>query len=136
MGYGIDKLVVNPYIGYINQPIKGERMIKEMFNRIELKYLIPFADYQAIAAILESRMAYDRFGDRLGRYKITSLYFDSPGHHIYFETVNRLPIRQKLRLRLYERPVDSARGAERPVFFELKQKYNNRINKRRTVMAL
>jgi hypothetical protein len=122
-------------------------MIKEMFNRIELKYLIPFADFQAIAAIIESRMAFDRFGDRFGRYKITSLYFDSPEHHIYFETVNRLPIRQKLRMRLYERPADSVRGAEpqtalsggpflRPVFFELKQKYNNRINKRRTVMEL
>ncbi len=122
-------------------------MIKEMFNRVELKYLIPFADYLAIAGILESRMAFDRFGDRLGRYKITSLYFDSPGHHVYFETVNRLPIRQKLRMRLYERPADSNLGAEpntalsggrllRPVFFELKQKNNNRIHKRRTVMEL
>ncbi len=127
---------------------EGEHaMIKEMFNRVELKYLIPFADYQAIAGILESRMAFDRFGDRLGRYKITSLYFDSTDHRVYFETVNRLPIRQKLRMRLYERLADSEHAAEQPsaingsrlprtVFFELKQKANNRIHKRRTVMEL
>lgn len=114
--------------------------MKEMFSRIELKYLIPYADYLAIAEAIAPRMRTDRFGGRTGRYKITTLYFDSPDHRIYFETVNRLPIRQKLRLRIYA-PEDHAavrtfEGLEQHAFFELKQKAGPRVNKRRTLIRL
>ena len=75
-------------------------------------------------------MRYDKFGDQ-GRYTVTSLYFDNPEHQIYFETKNKLKFRQKLRLRIYD---DT--DINGTAFFEVKQKHNNVVNKRRTAIPL
>lgn len=105
-------------------------MAKEFFHRRELKYLVPLATCEALAASLLSRMQPDTFG-RDGKYAIASLYFDSPDNAIYWETANRLPIRRKLRLRIYEK---AERGGT--AFFEIKQKVNNWVHKRRTMLTL
>ena len=78
---------------------------REIFQRYELKYLIPFDKYKAIAkALIDSgKMRYDKFGDGYGRYNIVSLYFDSDDKKIYYETRNKLRFRQKLRLRVYDK---------------------------------
>lgn len=75
-------------------------------------------------------MRYDKFGDH-GRYTVTSLYFDNPEHQIYFETKNKLKFRQKLRLRIYDDTDINGMA-----FFEVKQKHNNVVNKRRTAIPL
>jgi SPX domain protein involved in polyphosphate accumulation len=75
-------------------------------------------------------MRYDKFGDQ-GCYNIISLYFDSIDKKIYYETRNKLRFRQKLRLRIY----DDA-GLNDASFLEVKQKYNNVVNKRRTKIKL
>jgi hypothetical protein len=105
-------------------------MALEIFSRYELKYLIPYHVYQQIVPHLLERMRYDKFGDQ-GRYNIISLYFDSKDKKIYYETRNKLRFRQKLRLRIY----DDA-GLEDAAFLEVKQKYNNVVNKRRTKIKL
>ncbi|MFB5661032.1 polyphosphate polymerase domain-containing protein [Alteribacillus sp. HJP-4] len=106
---------------------------KEIFQRYELKYLIPFWKYEEIAQQLvhSGKMRYDKFGDRFGNYNIVSLYFDSDDKKIYYETRNKLNFRQKLRLRVY----DDA-SLESPAFLEVKQKFNNVVNKRRTKLRL
>ncbi|SFE49436.1 polyphosphate polymerase domain-containing protein [Alteribacillus iranensis] len=106
---------------------------KEIFQRYELKYLIPFHVYEEIAETLirSNKMRYDKFGDGLGRYNIVSLYFDSEDKKIYYETRNKLNFRQKLRLRVYDdATLDS------PSFLEVKQKFNKVVNKRRTKLPL
>ena len=75
-------------------------------------------------------MRYDKFGSN-GRYTVTSLYFENQNHHIYFETKNKLQFRQKLRLRIYDNT--DIKGV---AFFEVKQKHNNVVNKRRTAIPL
>ncbi|MBO1914799.1 VTC domain-containing protein, partial [Microvirga sp. 3-52] len=50
---------------------------------------------------------------------------------IYFETKNKLKYRQKLRLRVYD---DTDRNGT--AFFEVKQKHNKVVNKRRLVLPL
>lgn len=105
-------------------------MVKEFFYRREMKYLLSHDTYEAILTSLLPFMKADSFGVD-GKYAISSLYFDSPDHDIYWETANQLPIRQKLRLRTYER---SERGGT--AFFEIKQKVNNWVHKRRTMLTL
>jgi hypothetical protein len=102
----------------------------EIFSRYEVKYLIPYNIYEKLVPYLLERMRYDKFGTN-GYYNIVSLYFDSPDKKIYYETRNKLRFRQKLRLRVYE---DAT--IEGPAFLEVKQKYNNVVNKRRTKIKL
>ncbi|WP_017726131.1 polyphosphate polymerase domain-containing protein [Halalkalibacterium ligniniphilum] len=105
-------------------------MALEIFSRFELKYLVPFATYKQLVPYLLERMRYDKFGDE-GKYNIVSLYFDSDDKKIYYETRNKLRFRQKLRLRVYDNA--TLEGAS---FLEVKQKYNNVVNKRRTMITL
>ena len=106
-------------------------MAGEMFSRYELKYLIPFHVYEELAEILKRRMVYDRYGDAEGKYNIISLYFDSLDKKIYYETRNKSRYRQKLRLRIYNEAT-----LEDHAYFEIKKKYKNRVNKRRTGIKL
>ena len=106
-------------------------MAGEMFSRYELKYLIPFHVYEELAEILKRRMVYDRYGDAEGKYNIISLYFDSLDKKIYYETRNKSKYRQKLRLRIYNEA-----ALEDYAYFEIKKKYKNRVNKRRTGIKL
>ncbi|MBB6450398.1 hypothetical protein HNR44_002381 [Geomicrobium halophilum] len=103
----------------------------EIFQRYELKYLIPYEAYQEITRHLQKRMTFDPYGDSNGCYNIVSLYFDSADDKIYYETRNKLDFRQKLRLRVY-----GSASPESDSFLELKQKYNRVVNKRRTIITL
>ncbi|WP_332695471.1 polyphosphate polymerase domain-containing protein [Halalkalibacter lacteus] len=105
-------------------------MALEVFSRYEVKYLIPYHVYQQIVPYLLEKMRYDKFGKN-GCYNIVSLYFDSDDKKIYYETRNKLRFRQKLRLRVYDHA--TLDGAS---FLEIKQKYNNVVNKRRTMITL
>lgn len=106
-------------------------MAQEIFKRYELKYLISFDQYKRFSEQLYDRMKLDPYGDHEGKYNIVSLYYDSPDSKIYYETRNKIPFRQKLRLRVYNES-----DLESPSFFELKQKFGNVVNKRRTILPL
>lgn len=105
-------------------------MAIEIFRRKEQKYLITTAQYKELVR----RMSWDMRNDLNGidgRYTITSLYFESPDHKIYYETKNKLRFRQKLRLRVYDDT--NIHGS---AFFEVKQKHKKVVNKRRMVIPL
>ncbi|GIO20629.1 hypothetical protein J18TS1_37290 [Oceanobacillus oncorhynchi subsp. incaldanensis] len=75
-------------------------MAIEIFKRREQKYLITLEQYSLLLEQIMPYMRSDNFGVD-GRYVVSSLYFDSDDHKIYFETKNKLAFRQKLRLRTY-----------------------------------
>ncbi|WP_188207164.1 polyphosphate polymerase domain-containing protein [Alkalibacillus aidingensis] len=102
-----------------------------LFNRYEFKYLITSEQYHQFREEIKSKLTYDPYGDELGRYHISSLYFDSDDYKLYQETRQNVRRRQKLRLRIYNHG-----ELESLSFFELKQKYKNVINKRRTNLPL
>lgn len=106
-------------------------MAKEIFQRHELKYFIPYSQYLQLLERLKPYTRYDKYGDEEGRYTIISLYFDSEDYQIYYETRNKNPFRQKLRLRIYN---DASLNDQ--AFFEIKQKFKNVVNKRRTFIKL
>lgn len=105
-------------------------MALEIFRRVEQKYLITVQQYEQLIEQMGDRMRNDKNGDN-GRYTVTSLYFDNPEKTIYFETKNKLKYRQKLRLRVYD---DADKGSTS--FFEVKQKHNKIVNKRRLLAPL
>lgn len=105
-------------------------MVKEVFKRYELKYLISFEQYISLCEHLLEKMKYDAYGTE-GKYNIVSLYYDSDDSKIYYETRNKLRFRQKLRLRIYDQADETSTA-----FIEVKQKFKNVVNKRRTALPL
>lgn len=106
-------------------------MAQEIFKRYEIKYLIPFSKYIELRELIMPYMHYDTYGNPEGKYNIVSLYFDSDEKSIYYETRNKLPFRQKLRLRVYDQADVNSQS-----FIEVKQKFKNVVNKRRTILPL
>lgn len=106
-------------------------MTQEIFKRYELKFLLTRAEHEALRTAIMPRMAYDTYGDSEGKYNIVTLYYESRDKTVYFETMNRLRFRQKLRLRVYDE-ADLSSDA----FIEIKQKFRNVVNKRRTLIPL
>lgn len=102
----------------------------EIFSRREQKYLITHQQYVQLVKKITPYMRHDKYGIE-GKYTVTSLYFENPEQDIYFETKNKLKYRQKLRLRVYD--TTDINGT---AFFEVKQKHNRVVNKRRLVMPL
>jgi hypothetical protein len=102
----------------------------EIFSRREQKYLITRWQYEQLVEKITPYMRHDKYGVD-GQYTVTSLYFENPEKEIYFETKNKLKYRQKLRLRVYD---DTDRNGN--AFFEVKQKHNKVVNKRRLVLPL
>ncbi len=105
-------------------------MAIEIFRRREQKYLITTAQYEELVQRMSPYMRTDKNGID-GKYTITSLYFESPDHTIYYETKNKLRFRQKLRLRVYDET-----DINGTAFFEVKQKHKKVVNKRRMVLPL
>lgn len=105
-------------------------MAIEIFSRKEQKYLITQRQYSELVPKLALNMQNDENGV-LGRYTVSSLYFDNLQRDIYFETKNKVKYRQKLRLRVYGE-ADSKMNS----FFEIKQKHDKVVHKRRLTMEL
>jgi hypothetical protein len=96
-------------------------------QRLELKYLISEDRALAIRDFVGSYLELDEYSvDKPNySYRIHSLYLDSDEMLTYWETINGVKNRFKLRLRYYDDRPDS------PVFFEIKRRMNDAIMKQR-----
>ena len=96
-------------------------------SRYECKYLISPMLVSEVREFIQPFMAPDRFAALREnyRYPICSLYLDSPDLLLYQQTVGGEKNRFKLRIRTYS----DDRSA--PLFFEVKRKINNIVQKRR-----
>lgn len=101
------------------------------FNRFEIKYLVPQDRADELRAELRRHMDDDAYsGDR--GYPITSVYYDTPRLRFYWEKIEGLRFRRKLRVRHYGTAADLTPGSE--VFVEIKQRVNRVTQKRRVVL--
>ena len=82
--------------------------------RHERKYLLPQEEYRRLRGTLESLLPKDSHTGDSG-YSIRSLYFDTLWDGDYFEKLDGVELRRKLRLRLYDPTAGHA-------FLEMKQK--------------
>ena len=97
------------------------------FNRYEIKYLMPEARLPELRAFLDRRMARDPYQAEPTR--ITSLYYDTRALRFYWEKIEGVRFRRKLRIRAYGAPetIDDATT----VYVEIKQRVNRVTQKRR-----
>jgi len=96
-------------------------------QRLELKYIISEQKALAIRDYVRSYLEVDEYSEDKPNlsYRIHSLYLDSDDLKTYWDTINGLKNRFKLRLRYYDDLPTS------PVFFEIKRRMNEAILKQR-----
>ncbi|MGV9862957.1 VTC domain-containing protein [Rhodococcus koreensis] len=101
------------------------------FNRYEIKYFVDELKVPELRRELAARMDADPYSPH-GGYPVTSLYYDTPDLRFYWEKIEGLKFRRKLRLRLYGSPADCT--DETPVQIEIKQRVNRVTQKRRIAL--
>ncbi|MCR5979062.1 VTC domain-containing protein [Gordonia jinghuaiqii] len=101
------------------------------FNRYEIKYFVDELKVPELRRELAARMDTDPFSPH-GGYPVTSLYYDTPDLRFYWEKIEGLRFRRKLRVRLYGDPAECT--DDTPVQIEIKQRVNRVTQKRRTAM--
>lgn len=98
------------------------------FNRYEIKYLAPTAVVTDLRHELAARLDLDGHGVS-GGYGVWSVYYDTTDLRFYWEKIEGLRFRRKLRVRHYgdRFTVDE----DTPVYVEIKQRVNRVTQKRR-----
>jgi VTC domain len=108
------------------------------FNRYEIKYLVDAATAAALESELAGRLDPDSHSGTAG-YGVWSVYYDTPRLRFYWEKIEGLRFRRKLRLRHYgnqdggDQDGDDRDGVDdaTPVYVEIKQRVNRVTQKRR-----
>ena len=98
------------------------------FNRYEIKYLIDTSMLDDLRAEMETRLDRDAHSGPEG-YGIWSVYYDTRQLRFYWEKIEGLKFRRKLRIRHYGDRF--AIDEDTPVFVEIKQRVNRVTQKRR-----
>jgi hypothetical protein len=102
------------------------------FNRYELKYIAGRKLVTAFRDGLDSRLDRDPHGVR-GFYPVWSRYYDTRDLRLYWEKIDGIRFRRKLRIRHYGAP-DLVTDATQ-VWVEIKQRVNRVTQKRRVRLA-
>jgi len=92
-------------------------------NRFEIKYLVPHAAARRTIEALEPYTVPDTYSEGEWGYPIYSVYWDSPQLTLFWEKIEGLKYRRKLRFRRY--------GNDPGVFVEIKQRMDRTLQKRR-----
>ncbi|MFG1891895.1 polyphosphate polymerase domain-containing protein [Micromonospora sp. NPDC049051] len=101
------------------------------FNRYEIKYLVDSAAARALREEFAGRMDLDSHGDASG-YGVWSVYYDTPQLRFYWEKIEGLRFRRKLRIRHYGDRF--AVTDDTVVYVEIKQRVNRVTQKRRIAL--
>jgi hypothetical protein len=101
------------------------------FNRYEIKYLVDTTRIAALRRELAGRLAPDSHGAD-GGYGVWSVYYDTPDLRFYWEKIEGLKFRRKLRIRHYGDR--STVGDDTGVYVEIKQRVNRVTQKRRIAL--
>jgi SPX domain protein involved in polyphosphate accumulation len=112
-------------------PREGTGVLRA-FNRYEIKYLLDPPMTAAVREELLGRMRLDRHDGGEG-YGVWSVYYDTADLRFYWEKIEGLRFRRKLRIRTYGDP--TAHGDDDQVFVEVKQRVNRVTQKRRAQLT-
>ncbi len=102
------------------------------FNRFELKYLMTAPAARRFKGAIAPYVSRDPHAGPDGIYHLASLYYDTPDRQFYWEKIDGIKFRRKLRIRTYRD--GSPLVAATQVFVEIKQRLNRVTQKRRAVM--
>jgi hypothetical protein len=98
------------------------------FNRFELKYLASQRLADRLRDELTARLDADLHSSE-GTYPVWSRYYDTTDLRFYWEKIEGIRFRRKLRIRHYGLPAELT--ADTPVWVEIKQRVNRVTQKRR-----
>ena len=98
---------------------------KDVFQRIEVKYLLDDMQYTELRNRLENMAAVDSYG----KTSILNIYFDTPDYKLIERSLEKPVYKEKLRLRTYGVADDDTNA-----FIEIKKKYKGVVYKRRISM--
>lgn len=98
---------------------------KDVFQRIEVKYLLDDMQYTELRKRLENMAAVDSYG----KTSILNIYFDTPDYKLIERSLEKPIYKEKLRLRTYGVADDDTNA-----FIEIKKKYKGVVYKRRISM--
>lgn len=103
-----------------------------LFNRFELKYLLHVNKAEAIMRDLALHTERDEHDGPDG-YRIASLYYDSPELDFFWDKIEGIKFRRKVRIRVYPQ-----QGYENvtQAMVEIKQRMNKTVQKRRLILPL
>ena len=99
----------------------------ETFERYEFKYILNKNLKFLIESDILNFMKLDKFAIKNKGYFVRSLYFDDENSSEYYNKIDGVMNRRKFRLRTYGQDFSK----EKPIFLELKGRYNQRTYKRR-----
>jgi len=103
--------------------------MKHLFNRFELKYILHLEQAKHFQAALLDYVDFDTHSGAEG-YPISSLYYDSPELDFFWDKIEGLRYRRKLRVRVYP-------GTKTPTaMVEIKQRLNRTVQKRRICLPI
>jgi hypothetical protein len=98
---------------------------KDVFERIETKFLLDEMQYKELMKRLENMAAIDSYG----KTSILNIYFDTPDYRLIERSLEKPVYKEKLRLRTYGVASDDTNA-----FIEIKKKYKGVVYKRRISM--
>ncbi|GAA4609506.1 SPX domain protein involved in polyphosphate accumulation [Actinoplanes octamycinicus] len=101
------------------------------FNRYEIKYLVPSDQMGQLRDEITARLDYDSHGAD-GGYGVWSTYYDTRDLRFYWEKIEGLRFRRKLRVRHYGDRFNV--GEKTTVHIEIKQRVNRVTQKRRIAL--
>lgn len=95
----------------------------------EYKYLIPVSMYPKIKKAMLPFLTLDNnaIQNKSKHYTVRSLYYDTPQLQYYFEKIEGVKVRKKIRIRVYDDYFD-----EKIAYLEIKRKNENYISKDRS----
>lgn len=96
--------------------------------RHELKHYINPVDYITLRQRLKTIMKSDNHGGANGKYKVRSLYFDTPDDKVLREKIDGINNREKFRLRVYDNDFSFIRLEKKSKKNGLCQKLNAKIS--------
>lgn len=113
-------------MGIYNSAITGKEKkqmaIQNVFNRIELKYLLNAEEKEKLLELMEDKMVPDEHGEAT----IRNIYYDTDTFLLIRRSIEKPKYKEKLRVRSYTKTKD-----EDKIFVELKKKCKNVVFKRR-----
>lgn len=101
-----------------------------VFKRYEKKFMLDMDQYRRTVDFLQDQMVFDRYCIDEKVYGLLNVYYDTPENLLIGRSTDKPVYKEKLRLRSYFPPKDD----DSKVFFEIKQKYDGCVTKRRVVM--
>ena len=99
-----------------------------IFRRVEQKYLITSAQYDALMESLGDKLVKDEYFYN----DIYNLYLDAPDHRLIIQSIEKPMYKEKFRVRSY----GLAENEDSKVYLEIKKKFDGTSHKRRISMTL